>query len=64
MGPNYVMEIRDINKIKKLNTLTDHKTFWREVGKFTRKVTSDHSIGRWQALAEVRYKELVNEDIL
>ena len=46
MGPNYVMEIRDINKIKKLNTLTDPKNFWKDVGKFTRRVTSDHSIGR------------------
>lgn len=59
MNYNLVIEKRDIAKIDKLNTLTDVNTFWEDVRKFTRNVTSDHSIGRWQCLAQVRYRELV-----
>lgn len=51
-------ETADISKIKKLETLTDPTTFWDDVRKFTKRVTSDHSIHRWQCLAEQRYKEI------
>lgn len=52
------IEYHDINRIKKLNTLNNINTFWDDVRKFTRYITSDHSIKRWQILAENRYKEL------
>ena len=55
---NCVCEKADIAKIEKLNRLTDRATFWASVRKLTRRVTSDHSIGRWQALADMRFEEL------
>lgn len=54
----YVMERRDIGRITKLNTLTDIKTFWGDVKKMTKRLTSDHALSRWQVLAEIRYEEL------
>ena len=58
MLEDYVMERADYAKIKKLRTLHNIETFWDDVRKFTSHVTSDHSIGRWQILAEARYYEL------
>lgn len=52
------MERQDLHKIDKLNRLKDTRTFWNDVRKLTKTVRSDHSIGRWQILAEVRYGEL------
>lgn len=54
----WAIEQRDIAKINKLNKLKNKDTFWDDVRKLTKKVTSDHSIGRWQCLAEARYREL------
>ena len=59
MTYDYALENRDIAKIEKLNKLTNPHTFWNEVRKLTKNVTSDHSIGRWQCLAEIRYRELM-----
>lgn len=58
---NYTWEIetRDRAKIDKLNNLCNVSTFWDDVRKLTRNVKSDHSIKRWQILAEARYRELV-----
>ena len=56
----YAYEKNDIARIEKLNTLTNPKTFWDDVRKFTKKVYSDHSISRWQGLAEIRYEEIKN----
>lgn len=36
-------------------------TFWDDVRKLCRGVTSDHAIGRWQCLAENRFKELTGD---
>ena len=60
-----LLESRDATKIDKLNTLTNPDTFWDDVRKFTKNVTSDHSLGRWQCLAEMRYNELMTgcEDV-
>ena len=58
MLEDYVMEHADYAKIKKLRTLHNIETFWDDVRKLTTRVTSDHSIGRWQILAEARYCEL------
>lgn len=53
------IEARDYAKIDKLNKLTNKETFWNDVRKLTKNVTSDHAIGRWQCLAEHRYNELI-----
>jgi hypothetical protein len=52
------IERRDYAKIDKLNTLTNKETIWDDVRKFTKNVKSDHSIKRWQCLAECRFEEL------
>ena len=54
------IENRDCSKIEKLNKLENKDTFWDDVRKLTRNVKSDHSIGRWQCLAEQRYCEITN----
>ena len=53
-----VIEKRDISKIQKLNKITSLNGYWDEVRKLTKGVSSDHSIHRWQCLAEIRYEEL------
>lgn len=55
------IEYHDINRIKKLNTLNNINTFWNDVRKFTRHITSDHSIRRWEILSQLRYMELDEE---
>ena len=52
------IEKRDYAKIDKLNTLTNKETFWDDVRKFTKNVTSCHADSRWQCLAEYRWNEL------
>ena len=58
MNFRYVIEAGDIRKIEKLNALTNKETFWNDVRKLCSRVTSDHSIHRWQCLSEIRYGEL------
>ena len=58
MTYEYAMENRDYAKIDKLNALVDPATFWDVVRKLTRNVRSDHSLRRWQILAEQREREL------
>ncbi len=60
MDYSRAIEKRDYAKIDKLNTLTNKKTFWDDVRKFTKNVTSNHAIRRWQCLAEFRWNELNN----
>ncbi len=55
------IEARDNKRIDKLMALTNIDTFWEDVKKLTRNITSDHSLGRWLILAEKRYKELKGE---
>ena len=55
----YALEKRDLNRIAKLNTLTDPKTFWGDVRKLCKNCTSDHTIRAWQRLAEQRYDQLI-----
>ena len=59
MLEEYVMENSDYAKIKKLRTIHNMETFLDDVRKFTSKVRSDHSLGRWQILTEARYGELM-----
>lgn len=58
MSTNYAIEVHDISRIRKLNELTNADTFWDDVRKLTKRITSDHSMHRWQCLAERRYEEL------
>ncbi len=58
MEYNYAMEKHDYSRIDKLNKLTNLETFWDDVRKLTKNITSDHSIKRYQILAENRYREL------
>ena len=57
---NYCYYANDYKIVDKLLTLNNTETFWDNVRKFTKKVYSDRSIGRWQALAELRYLQLGN----
>ena len=53
-----VIEKSDVKKIDKLKELTDTKGYWDKVRDLTKKVTSDHSIKRWQCLADIRFHQL------
>lgn len=55
---NCVSERRDIAKIDKLMTIKTLDGFWDKVRGFTKNVYSDHSIHRWQCLAEMRQLQL------
>lgn len=59
MLESYVIENADYAKIKKLRTLHNIDTFWDDTRKFTKNAKSDHSLHRWQILAEARYGELM-----
>jgi hypothetical protein len=50
--------MQEAKRIEKLQKLTDIKTFWDDVRKLTKHVTSDHALNQWQILAELRYEEL------
>lgn len=51
----------EISKAEKLNKLANINTFWDDVRKFTKKVTSDRGIHEWQRLAEIRFDELMTK---
>lgn len=53
-----IWEKNDIKKIEKLLTIKSLDNFWDNVRVFTKKVYSDHSISRWQCLAEIREIQL------
>ena len=56
-----IFEKRDIKRIDKLNTIQNLDGFWDNVRKFTKNVSSDYSLSRWQILSEKRYEELKNQ---
>ena len=58
MDYSYAMEKRDYARIDKLNKLTNKDTFYDDVRKLVKNVASDHTIKRWQCLADNRYREL------
>ncbi len=55
---NCVTEQRDYAKIDKLMSISSLVDFWNKVRQFTKNVYSDHSIHRWQCLAELREIQL------
>ena len=52
------IEARDVAKIEKLNKITSLDHYWDQIRKLTKNVYSDHSLSRWQILAEKREAEL------
>ena len=59
------IENRDFGKIEKIyNILEDETTnknnYYDRIRKLTKKVTSDHSIGRWQCLSEYYERYITN----
>jgi hypothetical protein len=58
MKYSLAIEKLDLRRIDKLNQLHNLETFWDDVRKLTKRISSDHSLRHWQALAEVREKEL------
>lgn len=58
MTYNNAIENRDFKRIYKLNQLENPKTFWEDVRKITKRIVTDHALGRWQTLAEIRYEEI------
>ncbi len=54
----YATEARDVSRIEKLWSLTSKDTFYEDVRKLTKRITSDHGIKRWQILADIRAKEM------
>ena len=59
------IENRDFAKIDKLYNIIEDKTttkenYWDRVRKITKRVYSDHSLSRWQCLAEY-YEKLIVE---
>lgn len=59
---DYATEKADFPKIEKLNTLNNPETFWDDVRKLTKRVTSDHSINRWEILANAKYRMMTRKD--
>lgn len=55
---NCIYEANDVKKIDKLMTIKTLNNFWDNVRKFTKNVYSNHSISRWQWLAEHRAIQL------
>ena len=60
MNYNVAFEKMDINRINKLNALTDANNFWDNVRKFTKNIHTTHALRRWEILADIRYTELTD----
>ena len=63
MKYTYVKQKRDYARIDKLNKLNELDVFWDGVRKLTRRVRSERCFNRWQCLAEIREKELLENRI-
>lgn len=58
MDKNYAMTKYEYKVIDKLNTLTNPATFFQDVRRFTRQITTDHNIKTWEKFSEIRYAEI------
>ena len=59
------MEKRDLGRIEKIYAILEDETtnknnYYDRIRKLTKRVTSDHSIGRWQCLAEYYERYVMN----
>lgn len=58
MKKDYTMTKYECHVIDKLNTLTNPATFFQDVRRFTRQITTDHNIKIWERFSEIRYAEI------
>lgn len=58
MDKSYAMTKYECHVIDKLNTLTNPATFFQDVRRFTRQITTDHNIKTWERFGEIRYAEI------
>ena len=61
MDYRYMVEKRDERRISKLNMLHNVDTFWDDVKELTKNIKTDRAIGRWEILAEIRFRELTGD---
>jgi hypothetical protein len=61
MNYNIVDTKYECHVIDKLNTLNNPVTFFQDVRRFTRQITTDHYINIWQRLSEIRYNEITGK---
>ena len=59
------IENRDFGKIEKIYAILEDETtnknnYYDRIRKLTKRVTSDHSIGRWQCLSEYYERYIIN----
>lgn len=60
MDKSYAITKYESHVIDKLNTLTNPATFFQDVRRFTRQITTDHNIKTWERFSEIRYNEIIN----
>lgn len=59
MDYRYAGTYSDRSRIDKLNKLTNPYSFWDDVEKFTKNLTSLSATNSWKHLADIRYDELL-----
>ena len=61
MNKGYAITKYECHVIDKLNTLNNPATFFQDVRRFTRQITTGHNIKIWQRFAEIRYNEITGK---
>lgn len=61
MNKDYAITKYECHVIDKLNSLNNPATFFQDVRRFTRQITTDHNINIWQRFAEIRYNEITGK---
>lgn len=64
MDNKYADTYIDYSRIDKLNNLTNPETFWKDVAKLTKNITSISATKSWERLATIRYNELIGNENL
>lgn len=62
MDYRYATVFSDRKRIDRLNKLTNPDTFWDDIHKITRNLSSLTVINGWEYLAKIRYRELTEND--
>ena len=60
MDKSYAITKYECHVIDKLNSLNNPATFFQDVRRFTRQITTDHNIKTWERFSEIRYNEIIN----
>lgn len=61
MDKDYAITKYECHVIDKLNTLNNPATFFQDVRRFTRQITTDHNIRTWERFSEIRYNEITEK---